>query len=106
MPPAAQNLQQRGDQTVIGGTCEERRPIDNSVISNACRLSSRAAIRDQIHRAARWLEAAPATIPRKPDGEPDVILEIAPSYALDADELQRQIRRRPTLERKETIYIS
>jgi UDP-N-acetylglucosamine/UDP-N-acetylgalactosamine diphosphorylase len=68
--------------------------------------SVESAIRDQIHRAARWLEAAGVTIPRKPDGEPDVTIEIAPSYALAADDVKRRVTRPPTLHQGETIYIA
>lgn len=68
--------------------------------------SVESAIGDQIRRAARWLEAAGVVIPRQTDGEPDVTIEIAPSYALDAEGVKRRVTQPPTLQRGETIYIS
>lgn len=68
--------------------------------------SVESAIRDQIRRAARWLEDAGVTIPRSSDGEPDVTVEIAPAYALDAHDVKRRVTRPPELHRGETIYIS
>ncbi len=78
-----------------------------SPVKNAKGVDSvESAIRDQIRRACRWLEGAGATIPRKPDGEPDLTVEIGPSYALDAEDVQRRITRPPSLDCGETIYIS
>jgi len=78
-----------------------------SPVKNARGVDSlESAVRDQVRRAARWLEAAGATVPRKPDGEPDVTIEIAPTYALDADDVKRRVPRLPVLNPGETIYIS
>ncbi|MEZ4470707.1 MAG: UTP--glucose-1-phosphate uridylyltransferase [bacterium] len=41
----------------------------------------------QIERAARWLEAAGLSVPRRADGAPDCTLEIRPETAQDAEEL-------------------
>lgn len=41
----------------------------------------------QNDRAARWLEAAGVSVPRKTDGSPDCTIEISPLFALDAAEL-------------------
>lgn len=51
--------------------------------------------RDLVRRAAQWLQACGARIPRRADGEPDANLEIAPSFALDADDLRSQLPRTP-----------
>lgn len=86
---------------------EVDRAEEFSPVKNAKGVDSvESAIRDQIRRAARWLERAGVTIPRKPDGEPDVIIEIAPAYALDADDVKRRVTRPPELHAGETIYIS
>ena len=78
-----------------------------SPVKNATGVDSvESAIHDQIRRAARWLEAAGVIIPRSSDGEPDVIIEIAPAYALDADDVKRRVTRPPELRKGETIYIS
>ncbi len=78
-----------------------------SPVKNAKGVDSvESAIRDQIRRAAHWLEGARVSVPRKPDGEPDVIIEIAPSYARNADDVRRRVTRPPELYSGETIYIS
>jgi UDP-N-acetylglucosamine/UDP-N-acetylgalactosamine diphosphorylase len=40
-----------------------------------------------IDRAASWLESAGVKIPRKPDGSPDCVIEIAPAFALSKDDV-------------------
>jgi len=41
----------------------------------------------QTERAARWLEAAGVSVPRKPDGSADCVIEIGPLTATCADDL-------------------
>ena len=41
-----------------------------------------------IDRAASWLESASVKIPRKPDGSPDCVIEIAPSFALYKEDVK------------------
>jgi UDP-N-acetylglucosamine/UDP-N-acetylgalactosamine diphosphorylase len=41
-----------------------------------------------IERAAKWLESAGVKVPRDPNGSPDCILEIAPSFALDSEDIE------------------
>jgi len=78
-----------------------------SPVKNAKGVDSvESAIRDQIRRAARWLDGAGVRVPRKPDGEPDVVIEVAPSYARNADDVRRRVTRPPELYSGETIYIS
>lgn len=81
---------------------EEFSPVKNAKGED----SVETAVRDQIRRAARWLEAAGVTIPRQSDGEPDVTIEIATAYALDADDVKKRVTKPPTLHAGETIYIS
>jgi UDP-N-acetylglucosamine/UDP-N-acetylgalactosamine diphosphorylase len=44
--------------------------------------------RMMVERAARWLESAGVAVPRRPDGSADCLLEMAPSFALDKDDVQ------------------
>ncbi len=67
--------------------------------------SVETAIRDQIRRAARWLEAAGVTIPRKPNGEPDAIIEIAPEYALEAADVVCRMKQPTSIDRNETVFL-
>lgn len=68
--------------------------------------SVETAIRDQIRRAARWLESAGVTIPRKPNGEPDVIVEIAPAFALDAASVKARAALPLPVADGQAVYIS
>ncbi len=53
--------------------------------------SAMTARRDMVRRAARWLDACGASVPRRPDGEPDCTLEISPLLAADAASLRAKL---------------
>ncbi|MHC4698924.1 MAG: hypothetical protein ACYTFA_19520 [Planctomycetota bacterium] len=77
-----------------------------SPVKNATGVDSLdTAKRDQVRRACRWLEAAGAAIPRDPEGEPDLILEIAPAYALDAEDVRERADQLPCLTPGQAIYL-
>ena len=59
-----------------------------------------------IARAADWLESAGVTVPRKPDGSVDCILEIAPSFALEKEEIKKKLNQIPEIKPSGRIYIS
>ncbi len=63
---------------------EEFSPVKNATGTDSLDTSKR----DQMLRACRWLDSAEVPVPRKPDGSPDVTITIAPSFALDADEVR------------------
>lgn len=81
---------------------EEFSPVKNAKGED----SLETAVRDQVRRAARWLEAAGVEVPRKPGGEPDVTIEIASAFALEADDVKRHKSSSLTLRDAETIYLS
>ncbi len=62
---------------------EEFSPVKNVVGVD----SLESARRDQVRRACRWLESAGVNVPRHPDGEPNIVVEISPLFALDVEEL-------------------
>ena len=80
---------------------EEFSPVKNTTGVD----SLETAVRDQIRRAARWLAAAGVEIPRTPDGELDLILEIAPSYALDAEDVKQRMTQPTALKRGKSTYF-
>lgn len=86
---------------------EVERAEEFSPVKNAKGIDSvESAIRDQIRRSARWLVSAGAQIPMHDNGEPDVVIEIAPSFALSADDVKRKIRYSPRFDPGEEIYIA
>jgi UDP-N-acetylglucosamine/UDP-N-acetylgalactosamine diphosphorylase len=66
---------------------EEFSPVKNAQGDDSPATSRR----DQIRRAAEWLEAAGCDVPRK-NSEPDCVLEISPLFAVSAEQTKsRQI---------------
>jgi len=59
-----------------------------------------------VARAADWLESAGLTIPRKPDGSPDCLIEIAPSFALEKDDIKAKLNRIPEIRPKDKLYLA
>jgi len=59
-----------------------------------------------VERAADWLESAGVTIPRKPDGSVDCVLEIAPSFALEKEDIKEKLDQVPEIKPGDEIYLS
>jgi len=57
-------------------------------------------------RAAGWLESAGITIPRKLDGSVDCVLEIAPSFALEKEDIKEKLDQIPKIQPKAEVYMS
>lgn len=74
---------------------------------NATGIDSAESTRQMmVDRAAAWLESAGITIPRKPDGSPDCILEIDPRFALEKEDVKDKLDRITKITPKAKIYIS
>jgi UDP-N-acetylglucosamine/UDP-N-acetylgalactosamine diphosphorylase len=56
--------------------------------------------------AANWLESVGVNIPKKPDGTLDCLLEIAPSFALEKDDVKAKLNQIPTIKAKDKIYLA
>ncbi len=59
-----------------------------------------------VDRAAGWLESARVDIPRKADGSVDCIIEIAPSFALEKDDIRTKLSQIPEIKPKDEIYLA
>jgi UDP-N-acetylglucosamine/UDP-N-acetylgalactosamine diphosphorylase len=58
-----------------------------------------------IDRAADWLESAGVKVPRKPDGSPDCVIEIAPSFALTKEEIADKRNQIPFIKPGQSVFI-
>jgi UDP-N-acetylglucosamine/UDP-N-acetylgalactosamine diphosphorylase len=59
-----------------------------------------------VARAADWLESAGVNVPRKPDGPVDCTIEIAPSFALQKDDIKTKLSQIPQIKPKDQIYLA
>jgi len=74
---------------------------------NAADIDSVETARQMIvARAAAWLESAGLTIPKKPDGSIDCVLEIAPGFALEKDDIKEKLNQIPQIKPGATIYLA
>lgn len=73
---------------------------------NATGVDSAESARQMIvDRAANWLESAGVKVPRKKDGSPDCLLEIAPSFALEKEDIKAKLNQIPTIKPKDKLYL-
>ena len=59
-----------------------------------------------VDRAAAWLESAGLTIPKKPDGSIDCVIEIPPGFALQKDDIKEKLNRIPQIRPNDRIYLA
>jgi UDP-N-acetylglucosamine/UDP-N-acetylgalactosamine diphosphorylase len=62
--------------------------------------------RMMVERAAKWLQAAGITVPRRKDGSPDCALEIAPTFALDPEDLKAKRDQIPPIRPGDELYLA
>jgi UDP-N-acetylglucosamine/UDP-N-acetylgalactosamine diphosphorylase len=68
--------------------------------------SAETTRRMMTERAANWLESAGIAIPRKSDGSVDCLLEIAPSFALEKEDIKEKLSQIPKIKPKDKVYLS
>jgi UDP-N-acetylglucosamine/UDP-N-acetylgalactosamine diphosphorylase len=68
--------------------------------------SAETTRRMMIERAAKWLESAGVKVPSAAGGEPDCILEIAPSFALDPEDIKANRDRIPPIQPGDKLYLA
>jgi UDP-N-acetylglucosamine/UDP-N-acetylgalactosamine diphosphorylase len=74
---------------------------------NATGVDSAETARGMIvDRAAAWLESAGVTVPRRPDGSVDCLIEIAPGFALDKDGIKAKPAQVPQIKPGDEIYLA
>jgi len=87
-------------QTVVRS--EEFSPIKNATGVDSVETAKQM----MIDRAAGWLESAGVTVPRKPDGSVDCIIEIAPGFAMGPDDIKAKLNQIPEIKPKDKLYLA
>ena len=81
---------------------EEFAPVKNASGTDSPQTSNAL----MVARAADWLEATGCAVPRRPDGSPDCLIEIAPGFALEKDDIKAKIKLIPKIKPKDKIYLA
>lgn len=75
-------------------------------VKNATGLDSAEVTRKMMtERCASWLESAGVSVPRKEDGSIDCIIETAPSFAFEKEQIKEKLRELPEIKPADTIYL-
>ena len=86
---------------------ETLREAEFAPTKNATGVDSAESTRRMIvERSADWLEAAGVKVPRKADGTPDCLLEIAPSFALYKQDVRAKVARVPRIRPGDSVYLA
>jgi len=86
---------------------ETIRELEFAPTKNATGIDSVETARQMmVARAANWLESAGVTVPKKPDGSIDCLIEIAPSFALEKEDLKSKLTRVPQIKPKAKLYLA
>lgn len=80
---------------------EEFAPVKNATGTDSAEVTHQM----MIDRAAVWLDSAGIKVPRTPDGKPNCTIEIAPSFALTADDLKDKTARIKPIKPGDVIAI-
>ncbi len=76
-------------------------------VKNATGVDSAETARQMmVARAAAWLESAGVSIPKKPDGSIDCIIEIAPSFAVEKEDVKTGLSKIPQIKPGDKIYLA
>jgi len=59
-----------------------------------------------VERAAQWLESAEVSVPRKPDGSVDGLIEMAPSFALEPEDVKAKRDEIAPIRPGDTVYLA
>jgi len=82
------------------------RSLEFAPVKNATGPNSPELTRQKMNvRAAAWLEAAGIAIPKKPDGSPDCVIEIAPGFALSPEDIKAKTDQIPPIKPGDRLYL-
>jgi UDP-N-acetylglucosamine/UDP-N-acetylgalactosamine diphosphorylase len=81
---------------------EQFAPVKNATGEDSAEVTRRM----MTQRAAAWLELAGIEVPRKADGSPDCVLEIAPSFALDRTDVPAKKDKVPVIKPGDKVYLA
>jgi UDP-N-acetylglucosamine/UDP-N-acetylgalactosamine diphosphorylase len=85
---------------------ETLRSEEFAPVKNAEGLDSPAVTKKMmVERAAAWLESAGVKIPRKPDGSPYCLIEIAPGFAVEKSDIKTKLDQIPLIKPGDTVYL-
>jgi UDP-N-acetylglucosamine/UDP-N-acetylgalactosamine diphosphorylase len=96
---AASWLESAGLETLRS---EEFAPVKNETGPDSIETSRKL----MIARAASWLESAGLAIPKKPDGSPDAVIEIAPTFAVEKDNIKAKLHKIPPIKPNDKLYLT
>ena len=86
---------------------ETQRSEEFAPVKNRTGIDSAETAREMmVARAAAWLESAGVTVPRKADGSVDCLIEIAPGFALEKDDIKAGIDRIPEIKPADKLYLA
>ena len=86
---------------------ETLRPEEFAPTKNATGVDSIEPTRKMmVARAVSWLESAGLTVPKKPDGSIDCVIEIAPGFALCKEDIEEKLSQIPQINPGDKIYLT
>lgn len=86
---------------------ETLRSEEFAPVKNASGVDSVDSAKEMIvARGAAWLESAGVAVPKKPDGSVDCLIEIAPSFALEKDDIKTKLSKIPEIKPKDRVYLA
>ncbi|MBN1391214.1 MAG: UDPGP type 1 family protein [Sedimentisphaerales bacterium] len=86
---------------------ETLRSEEFAPVKNAAGVDSVESAREMmVARSAAWLESAGVAVPRRPNGSADCLIEIAPGFALEKEDLKPKLNRIPQIKPKDRVYLA
>jgi len=86
---------------------QTRRSEEFAPVKNAAGIDSPRVTREMmVARAADWLESAGARVPRKSNGLPDCHIEIAPSFAVEKEDVKARLDQIPQIKAGDKLYLA